>query len=194
MIFLYCERLVEFLLYIAYFINPVILINKSINECTCREILGERRVESIFCMYIGEINNNPMRSSCHLIITCLWDLERLVRSPNCLRIFPFSRLRQRADGGCNRSTEDALSFIACTDPTSIFLEVRVCSAPVWYFFCGFLIVEQFVITTCHGQRILRIKSALNWHKLLFSKDLTLKICSFIVTWSSWSEWGKYSVK
>lgn len=146
MIFLNCERLVEFLLYIAYFINPVILINKSINECTCREIMGERRVESIFCMYIGEINNNPMRSSCHLIITCFRDLERLVRSPNCLRIFPFSRLRQRADGGCNRSTEDALSSIAL---------------PVWYFFCGFLIVEQFVITTCHGQRILRIKSALN---------------------------------
>lgn len=120
MIFLYCERLVEFLLYIAYFINPVILINKSINECTCREIMGERRVESIFCMYIGEINNNPMRSSCHLIITCFRDLERLVRSPNCLRIFPFSRLRQRADGGCNRSTEDALSSIACTDTTSIF--------------------------------------------------------------------------
>lgn len=60
--------------------------------------MGERRVESIFCMYIGEINNNPMRSSCHLIITCFRDLERLVRSPNCLRIFPFSRLRQRADG------------------------------------------------------------------------------------------------
>lgn len=88
MIFLYCERLVEFLLYIAYFINPVILINKSINECTCREIMGERRVESIFCMYIGEINNNPMRSSCHLIITCFWDLERLIGSPI---VYVFSR-------------------------------------------------------------------------------------------------------
>lgn len=74
----------EFLLYIAYFINPVILINKSINECTCREILGERRVESIFCMYIGEINNNPMRSSCQLIITCFRDLERLI-------VYVFSR-------------------------------------------------------------------------------------------------------
>lgn len=141
MIFLYCERLVEFLLYIAYFINPVILINKSINECTCREIMGERRVESIFCMYIGEINNNPMRSSCHLIITCFRDLERLVRSPNCLRIFPFSRLRQRADGGCNRSTEDALSSIACTDPTSIFFRgpCLLCAGLVFFlliFDCG----------------------------------------------------------
>lgn len=88
MIFLYCERLVEFLLYIAYFINPVILINKSINECTCREIMGERRVESIFCMYIGEINNNPMRSSCHLIITCFRDLERLL---DHLIVYGFSR-------------------------------------------------------------------------------------------------------
>lgn len=68
---------------------------------------------------------------------------------NCqmLVIFPFSRLRQKSHGGCDRcdrSAEDADSSMA-PDPTSYSEEVPVCSAPVLYFsfgFCIFLNVFQ----------------------------------------------------
>lgn len=46
--------------------------------------------------------------------------------------FPFSRLRQSARDGCDRSAEETLSFLA-PDPTSNFCRYPCYSAPDLYF-------------------------------------------------------------
>lgn len=52
----------------------------------------------------------------------------------------FPRLRQRARGESDWSAEDAYSM--APDPTSNFLESRVCYAPVLFFFSfGLLIIN-----------------------------------------------------
>lgn len=51
-----------------------------------------------------------------------------------VRLFPFSQIRQRAHGECNRSEEDTHSLMMILP--LVFVEVRVYSTTVLYFSFG----------------------------------------------------------
>lgn len=66
------------------------------------------------------------------------------KSPKCIRMFLFSRLRQRVHGGCDRSADDSSSSVE-PDPTSILFF----RGPCFLSSCLVLFPLNLILNTVH---------------------------------------------
>lgn len=111
-------RLVQILLYKESIRKNKMQTNKIRNICLFFYILLERDIDGNQKTKLY-VKRDYYLTSMFLLWTLLTD-EAIFSylllghncSPNCLRIIPFLRLRQRANGGCNRLAEGAHSYMA----------------------------------------------------------------------------------
>lgn len=77
----------------------------------------------------------------------LTDVQGHYLLPNCLRIFPFYRLRQRPHGGCDQSAEDAHSSMVSDSTFNFWI------GPFLFCLCFAFFLWTFCLNTVRYQHI-----------------------------------------